>query len=108
MQIDRTAALFEALAVGLPKHRAAACRDHARRPQRQFVDDSLLQLAESFLPFTLEEFPNGQAKAFFNNVIGVQEGSLKAPGELAPNGGLPGAGKAHKSHMSQWMYGIHR
>ena len=80
--------------VGLPQDRATAGGKYALVASRQFIDDSLFDVAKALLAFPLEVLPYRTAQSLLDHVVGIRERHTQAAGQLPSDGGLARTGQS--------------
>ena len=83
--------------VGFPQHRSASGGQHLGRSLAQAVQHLFLDIAKARLTLALKKLANRAADPNLNLMVRIDKRQLKPPGELPPDGGLPGAGKADQT-----------
>ena len=92
MQINNLPPAAQPLAVKWPQHGTTAGGQHTLMGLRQVINDAFFNITKTLLAFTLKVFPYRATEALLNDLIGINKGKLKPPGELTPDGGFAGAG----------------
>ena len=94
VQIDHLPATAQPLPVYRPQHGTTAGGQHTLMGLRQVINDAFFNIPKPLFAFTLKVFPDRTAQPLLDDLIGINEGKLKPTGELTPDGGFAGAGKA--------------
>lgn len=96
---DDVAEFAEELAVFFPAYDPAAGRDDVTGVLVEGVEDIGLDVAEGFLTFGGEDFGDGAALLFDDEVVGVGERVAEGLGKVSSDGGLTGSHKSDEDNV---------
>ena len=99
MQIDNLSPVAQPLAVKWPQYRTTAGGQHTLMGLRQVINDAFFNIPKPLFTFALKVFANRATEALLDDLIRINKGKLKPPGELTPDGGFTGAGKADECYQ---------
>ena len=66
---------------------------------RQVINNAFFNIPKTLFTFALKVFANRATEALLNDLIRINKGKLKPPGELTPDGGFAGAGEADEGYQ---------
>ena len=99
VQINHLPPAAQPLAVKRPQNRPTAGGQHTLMGLRQFINDVFFNIPKTLFTLTLKVFPDRATEALLNDLIRINKGKLKPPGELTPDGGFTGAGEAYQTNQ---------
>ena len=73
---------------------------------RQIINDVFFNIPKPLFTFALKVFPDRATEALLDDLIGINKGKLKPPGELTPNGGFSGAGEADECYQGIGLFRV--
>ena len=86
MQIDNLPPTAQPLAVEGPQHGTTAGGQHTLMGLRQVIDNAFFNIPKTLFTFSLKVFTNRATETLLNDLIRINKGKLKPPGELTPDG----------------------
>ena len=73
---------------------------------RQVINDAFFNIPKPLFTFALKVFPDRATEALLDDLIGINKGKLKPPGELTPNGGFAGAWEADEGDQGNGLFKV--
>ena len=86
VQIDNLSPVAQPLAVEGPQHGTTAGGQHTLMGLRQVINDAFFNIPKPLFTFSLKVFTNRATETLLNDLIRINKGKLKPPGELTPDG----------------------
>ena len=85
---------MQLLPVGRPQYNPTTCGQNAFRIECELTNHRLFDITETVFPLTLKILADRAAQLLLYHMVRIKKRELKPPGELPPDGGFSGTGKA--------------